>query len=114
MRGVAINLHDLAPEARAPFASLGLPLLADAVPGHAGPLAGVLAGLDYAAAKGFDACSACPATAPFLPMIWRRGFTRPRENPGGLACAASGGRAHHMVALWPTFLREDLRRALDD
>lgn len=112
---VAINLHDATPEAQAPFASLGLPLLADAVPGHAGPLAGVLAGLDYAAEKGFNALLSLPCDCPFLPDdLAARLYEAAQKSPAGLACAASGGRVHHIVALWPTNLREKLRRALVD
>jgi molybdopterin-guanine dinucleotide biosynthesis protein A len=112
---VAINLHDATPEAQAAFAPFDLPLLADALPGHAGPLAGVLAGLDYAAAKGFGALLSLPCDCPFLPDdLAARLYEAAQKSPAGLACAASGGRTHHVVALWPTRLREKLRRALVD
>jgi molybdopterin-guanine dinucleotide biosynthesis protein A len=114
-QAVAINLHDATPEAQAPFAALGLPVLADALPGHAGPLAGVLAGLDYAAEKGFNALLSLPCDCPFLPDdLAARLYEAAQKSPSGLACAASGGRAHPIVALWPTNLREKLRRALVD
>jgi molybdopterin-guanine dinucleotide biosynthesis protein A len=110
---VALNLHDQG-EAAA-FADLGLPLVCDAAPGHAGPLAGILAGLDYAARKRFDAVLSLPCDAPFLPRDLAQRLTQAAEKTrDGLACAASGGRAHPVVALWPVFLREDLRRALLD
>ena len=114
-QAVAINLHDTTPEAQAPFAALGLPVLPDALPGHAGPLAGVLAGLDYAAEKGFNALLSLPCDCPFLPDdLAARLYEAAQKSPSGLACAASGGRTHHVVALWPTNLREKLRRALVD
>jgi molybdenum cofactor guanylyltransferase len=114
-QAVAINLHDATPEAQAPFAPLGLPMLADALPGHAGPLAGVLAGLDYAAKKGFGALLSLPCDCPFLPDdLAARLYEATQKSPAGLACAASGGRTHHVVALWPTRLRDKLRRALVD
>jgi len=114
-QAVAINLHDATPEAQAPFASLGQPILTDALPGHAGPLAGVLAGLDYAAEKGFDALLSLPCDCPFLPDdLAKRLFETAQKFGSGLACAASGGRTHHIVALWPTRLREKLRRALEE
>jgi molybdopterin-guanine dinucleotide biosynthesis protein A len=114
-QAVAINLHDATPEAQAPFVSLGLPLLPDALAGHAGPLAGVLAGLDYAAEKGFGALLSLPCDCPFLPDdLAARLYKAAQKSASGLACAASGGRAHHIVALWPTHLREKLRRALVD
>ena len=114
-QAVAINLHDTTPETQAPFAAFGLPLLADALPHHAGPLAGVLAGLDYAAEKGFGALLSLPCDCPFLPDdLVARLTDAARKSATGLACAASGGRAHHVVAVWPTRLRGELRRALVD
>jgi molybdopterin-guanine dinucleotide biosynthesis protein A len=107
---IAINLHQITPQAIEPFAQLGLPFIADAVPDHAGPLAGVLGALDHAAANGFDAVLSLPCDSPFLPddLVARL----VREARGGLACAASGGRVHPVIALWPVGLRFDLRRAL--
>jgi molybdopterin-guanine dinucleotide biosynthesis protein A len=97
------------------FAAFGLPVAADSVPGFAGPLAGILAGLDWAAANRPD----CPfvlsvaTDAPFLPRdLARRLVTAISESGADLACAASGGRAHPVFALWPVRLREDLRRAV--
>ena len=97
------------------FADFGLPVVADSVPDFAGPLAGVLAGLDWAAANRPD----CPAVvsvatdAPFLPLDLVARLLRAVEEAGAqLACAASGGRAHPVFGLWPVHLREDLRRAV--
>ena len=99
------------------FAKFGLPVAPDNVPGFAGPLAGVLAGLDWTAANLPDhAFVVSVATdAPFLPadLVTRLVEGLERER-GDLACAASGGRTHPVVALWPISLREDLRRALID
>lgn len=107
---VVLAVGDPAPESLAPFASLGLPLLADAAAGRAGPLAGVLAGLDHAAQLGLDAVLTLPCDCPFLPgdLVSRL------SAAGRLACAASAGRTHPTVALWPTRLREPLRRTLID
>lgn len=97
------------------FASFGLPLVVDSVPGFAGPLAGVLAGLDWAAAHQPD-CSdvASVATdAPFLPEDLVARLAAARDEAGAdLACAASGGRSHPVFGLWPVRLRDDLRRAV--
>ena len=51
------------------FASFGLPVVPDSVPGFAGPLAGILAGLDWAAANapGIDWMASVPGDCPFLP-----------------------------------------------
>jgi molybdopterin-guanine dinucleotide biosynthesis protein A len=97
------------------FSAFGLPVVADSVVGFAGPLAGVLAGMDHARANSphvTDILSA-PADTPFLPadLVERLGAARQAAR-AQIAVAASGGRVHHAVALWPVALREDLRRAL--
>ena len=99
------------------FARLALPVAADSVPGFAGPLAGVLAGLDWA----FSHRSDCPyvvsvaTDAPFLPIdLVARLAQGLDEGSADLACAASGGRPHPVFGLWPVRLRDDLRRALVD
>lgn len=97
------------------FAAFGLPVVADSVEGFAGPLAGVLAGMDYAAKHAPDAALvlSAPGDTPFLPHDLVARLARARAEGGGeIAVASSGGRAHHAVALWPISLREDLRRAL--
>lgn len=99
------------------FAAYGLPVVGDSVPGYAGPLAGVLAGLDWAAANRAD----CPlivsvaTDAPFLPtdLVARMAAAMVAEG-ADLACAASGGQAHPVIGLWPVRLRDDLRRAVVD
>ncbi len=97
------------------FAGCGLPVVRDSVPDFAGPLAGVLAGLDWAAANRPD----CPyvasvaTDAPFLPLNLVTRLAQGLEEAGAdLACAASGGRSHPVFGLWPVGLREDLRRAV--
>jgi molybdopterin-guanine dinucleotide biosynthesis protein A len=112
---VALNLHDAAPEHAAPFAALGLPVAPDAAPGRLGPLAGILGGLDYAASHVPKAefVLSLPCDCPFLPNdLAVRLLDAAKQSRSGLACAASGGRAHPVVALWPLTLRDDLRRAL--
>lgn len=97
------------------FAGFGLPVVADSVPDFAGPLAGVLAGLDWSAAHQPDcAFVASVATdAPFFPSDLVARLAAELTGSGAdLACAASGGRAHPVFGLWPVRLREDLRHAL--
>ena len=89
--------------------------MADSVADFAGPLAGVLAGLDWAAARRPDcAFVASVATdAPFLPRDLVARLTRGLEEAGAdLACAASNGREHPVFGLWPVRLRDELRRAV--
>ena len=97
------------------FASYRLPVVADDVPGFAGPLAGVLAGLDWAADNlpGIAFLASAPADCPFLPHDLVRRLHAARIAQGTeLACAQSGGRRHPVVGLWPVALRDDLRQAL--
>ncbi|RBP11347.1 molybdenum cofactor guanylyltransferase [Roseiarcus fermentans] len=97
------------------FAAFAMPVVPDDVPGFAGPLAGVLAVLDWTAARRPDvAWVASVATdTPFLPRDLVERLHRGRAAAGALlACAASGGRRHPVVGLWPVALRADLRRAL--
>jgi molybdenum cofactor guanylyltransferase len=98
------------------FAEYGLPVLADSVEGHAGPLAGVLAGLDWAAGQGAEAIVTAAADTPFFPpdLVAR---LRQAAGPSSLALAASADgdgrlRQHPTFGLWPVPLREDLREAL--
>ena len=97
------------------FASSGLPVVADDVPGFAGPLAGILAALDWAAANRPDLpyVASAAADSPFLPEDFVARLHRAREAAAvPLACAESGGQAHPVNGLWPVALRHDLRRAL--
>lgn len=99
------------------FADYGLPVIADSFGGFAGPLAGVLAGMDWAAEAGAEAVVSVSVDTPFLPedLLHRLREARGRS---GLAVAASPDetgrlRDHPTCALWPVALRGDLRAALD-
>ena len=97
------------------FVAWGLPVVADAAPDRPGPLAGVLAGLDWAVAHGLDWVVTVPGDAPFLPANLVARLHQARQEAGAAyACAASGGWRHPVAALWPTAAREDLRAALAD
>lgn len=98
------------------FAAYGLPIVADGLPDHPGPLAGILAALDWAAAHrpGLPWLASVPGDSPFIPADLVARLHAAREAAGvPLACARSGGQAHPPVGLWPVTLREDLRAALD-
>jgi len=99
------------------FADTGLPVVPDSVPDFAGPLAGVLAGLDWLKAQdnGIEWMVSVPGDCPFLPndLVERLHAARCAMGAGvALACARSGEWRHPVVALWPLELREDLRKAL--
>jgi molybdenum cofactor guanylyltransferase len=97
------------------FADTRLPVVADSVPDFAGPLAGILAGLDWAAAHppAIADVVSVPGDCPFLPgdLVERLHAVR-AEQARPLACARSGEWRHPVVGLWPVGLREDLRHAL--
>lgn len=97
------------------FASFGLPVIADSVAGFAGPLAGVLAGLDWAAENLPEAelVASFATDAPFFPRdLVRRLAVALEEGGFDLACAQSNGQAHPVFGLWPVSLRAALREAL--
>lgn len=100
------------------FAGFGLPVVADSIEGFAGPLAGVLAGMDHAAAHGFDRIVTAAADTPFLPADLVDRLQDAADKAGTpMAMAATpdperGLSRHPTFALWPVNLREDLRQAL--
>lgn len=95
------------------FAGYGLPVIPDGLPDHPGPLAGILAGLDWAAAEGFADIASVPGDSPFIPRDLVARLAAVRDAAGvPLACARSGGWAHPPVGLWPVALRGALREAL--
>jgi len=98
------------------FAEFGLPVVADGIAGFAGPLAGVLAGLDWAAANAPDCAyvASFATDAPFFPTDLVARLAEAVAAGADLACAASGGRAQPVFGLWSVRLREALRRAMID
>jgi len=97
------------------FADTKLPVVADSVPDFAGPLAGILAGLDWAALH-LPECewvASVPGDCPFLPNDLIARLHAARVGAGApLACARSGEWRHPVVGLWPLALRDDLRHAI--
>lgn len=97
------------------FARFGLPVVADSVSDFPGPLAGILAGLDWMAINRPDTTwmLSTAGDCPFLPrdLVARLDHERRRQN-AELAVAVSDGQTHPVVGLWNVRLREELRRAL--
>jgi molybdopterin-guanine dinucleotide biosynthesis protein A len=97
------------------FASFGLPVIADGVADFPGPLAGILAALDWMAANRREVKRVLSAAAdcPFLPrdLVARLEAARATEK-AELAVAASGGQTHPVIGLWSVALRDELRHAL--
>nr|WP_314074190.1 molybdenum cofactor guanylyltransferase MobA [uncultured Roseococcus sp.] len=100
--GLAINANG----DPARFGSFGLPVWPDSVPGHPGPLAGILAALESSPLPWVVTVT---GDAPFLPPDL---VERLHGAGAALACAASEGRAHPPVALWPRRLAGELRAAI--
>ncbi|WP_370049556.1 MULTISPECIES: molybdenum cofactor guanylyltransferase MobA [Salipiger] len=123
--GVALNANGDADR----FAGYGLPVLPDSVSGFPGPLAGVLAGLDWAAEQGADSIVTVAADTPFFPCDLVPQLLLAAEDaphPLALACTprsgeealkSGGGKRinrHPTFGLWPVALADDLRAALED
>jgi len=97
------------------FSDLGLPVISDTISGYAGPLSGVLAGLDWAASKGATHIVTAAADTPFFPCDLVPHLMMAAENAGAeIALAFSPGGRHPTFGLWPVALRDDLRTALND
>jgi molybdopterin-guanine dinucleotide biosynthesis protein A len=97
------------------FAGFGLPVISDSITGFAGPLAGVLAGLDWVAEHVPEAelVASFATDAPFFPRDLVNQLAVALEEGGfDLACAQSNGQAHPVFGLWPVSLRAALREAL--
>lgn len=100
------------------FAAFGLPVLADDRPGFPGPLAGVLAGLDWAAAQGFAGIVTAAADTPFFPCDLPQ---RLAEGLGDATVAMASGASlpgepparQPTFALWRTSAAAAVRAALD-
>jgi molybdopterin-guanine dinucleotide biosynthesis protein A len=97
------------------FAAFGLEVVPDDVPGFPGPLAGILAALDWTAANRpqIDWVLSAAGDCPFLPrdLVARLHEARSREN-AQLAVAASADQSHPVIGLWRVALRDELRHAL--
>ena len=99
------------------FAAFGLPVIADTVADFPGPLAGILAALDWMATHRPEVKRVLSAAAdcPFLPrdLVARLEAARAAQN-AELAVAASDGQTHPVIGLWSVRLRGELRHALVD
>jgi len=97
------------------FADYGLPVIPDVVDGFAGPLAGILTGLEWVRANAPNCpwVLSTPTDAPFLPDdLVETMKDAVVELFADMACAMSNGRSHPVVGLWPVRLAGELRRAL--
>ena len=108
--GLALNANGDAVR----FSRFELPVLADSIDGFVGPLAGVLAGLDWAAGQGADTIVTVAADTPFFPcdLVPRLMLAAEGQKIPMVLAATPDGR-HPTFGLWPVALRDDLRVALN-
>jgi molybdenum cofactor guanylyltransferase len=114
VRALAINANGSADR----FAAFGLPILPDSIPGFPGPLAGILAAMDWCAARGGHTVITVAGDTPFFPsdLVARLDSARRPSAP----CLATTPRPdggldwHPTFGLWPVELRQSLRQAIDD
>lgn len=99
------------------FSGWGLPVIADEAADRPGPLAGVLAAMDWAAAEGASHVLTVAGDTPFFPadLGARLAAALSPETPIALAATPDPKRGlarHPTFGLWPVALRDDLRAAL--
>ena len=100
------------------FAEFGLPVVADTVEGFAGPLAGILEGMRWAAAKGYTHVASAAGDTPFFPadlVVRLAGAARSGGQPIALAATNDPERGlseHPTFGLWPVDLADNLHEAL--
>lgn len=107
---LALNAND-DPARYRPF---GLPILPDSLAGRPGPLAGILAALDWAAGQGAGHVLTVPGDTPFVPSDLVLRLSAAAGGGAPAAIAASGGRRHPTIGFWPVAAREALRVAIRD
>lgn len=99
------------------YRAAGLPLVSDTVPDFAGPLAGVLAGMRWAAPRGATHVASVAADTPFFPpdLVAQLGAGLSPEARIAMAVTpdpARGQARHPTFALWPVDLADDLEASL--
>ena len=98
------------------FASYGLPVIADVVDGYAGPLAGILTGLEWLMAHHANCTHlvSLATDAPFLPPDLSHRLYNRLDSDTAIVQAQSHGQRHPVFAIWPVLLAADLRQAVCD
>lgn len=94
------------------FADYDLPLVKDVIPDFAGPLAGILTGLDWMSRQNPkpDYMLSLPGDAPLIPKdLVERLMKAITETSSDIASVSSNNRTHPVIALWSLDLLEDLR-----
>lgn len=96
------------------FAGFALPVLPDPVPDQPGPLAGILAGMRWAAGQGATHVVTAATDTPFLPVDLVARLAAAADGAHEpIALAESAGRLHPTFGLWPVTLADDLALALE-
>ena len=98
------------------YAGYGLPVIGDVIGGYAGPLAGILTGLEWLAGE-HSHCKhmvSLATDAPFLPVDLAPRLYQRVGPDVGIVQAQSNGQRHPVFAIWPVAVAADLRRAVCD
>jgi molybdopterin-guanine dinucleotide biosynthesis protein A len=97
------------------FRGWRLPVIPDSLAGWPGPLAGILAGMEWTQLNFPDATDivSISTDSPFVPCNLVERVAEVRAAAGAeIAIAASGGRRHFVIALWPVRLASELLHVL--
>ncbi len=93
------------------FSEFSLPVIADPIEGFAGPLSGVLAGMNWAVLEQPDITHIVTAAGdtPFFPKdLVEHLIAAANKNAQCVILAGSDGHRHPVFGLWPVALRNDL------
>ena len=107
---VAPQVLDLAISTNVGLAAT-LPQLIDSIGKFQGPLAGILAALEWAARLGHATAATFPCDTPFLPLDV---VSRLSDAGTDVAVASSNERVHPVCAVWSTSIAPALRATLQD
>ena len=89
----------------------GLVPIPDTIPGHAGPLAGILTAISETAGRASHVATV-PIDAPFFPLDLVAKLSVALESPDDIAIAFSSETMHPVFGLWPVSVADDLEHFL--
>jgi molybdenum cofactor guanylyltransferase len=97
------------------FAAFGLPIVPDSIADFPGPLAGVLAGLEWVDANRpeVEYVVTVPADTPFISSDLVSRFLAARNGERAFCVARSGDGTHPVIGLWPVSMAPKLKTALE-
>ena len=99
------------------FSDYNLPVVPDVIGDYAGPLAGILTGMEWMRKYHPELrwLASFPGDAPFIPLDFVvRCLKAAKRMHVEIICAKSAGRAHPVCALWSVKLADGLRSAMEN